>query len=26
MLIEMWSPVFKKDGQTREPIQFHPGL
>lgn len=26
MLIEMWSPVFKKNGRTREPIQFHPGL
>ncbi|WP_069986209.1 DUF2326 domain-containing protein [Streptococcus agalactiae] len=26
MLIEMWSPVFKKNGQTRERIQFHPGL
>lgn len=26
MLIEMWSPVFKKNGKTREPIQFHPGL
>ena len=22
----MWSPVFKKNGKTREPIQFHPGL
>lgn len=22
----MWSPVFKKNGRTREPIQFHPGL
>lgn len=26
MLIEMWSPVFKKNGQTREPVRFHPGL
>lgn len=26
MLIEMWSPVFKKNGRTREPIQLHPGL
>ncbi|HEP1410528.1 TPA: ATPase [Streptococcus pyogenes] len=26
MLIEMWSPVFKKHGEIREPIQFHPGL
>lgn len=26
MLIEMWSPVFKKDEQTREPIRFHLGL
>ncbi|HEP1784465.1 TPA: DUF2326 domain-containing protein [Streptococcus suis] len=26
MLIEMWSPVFKKNGQTRKPVRFHPGL
>lgn len=26
MLIEMWSPTFKKDGQTREKIHFHPEL
>lgn len=26
MLIEMWSPVFKKNGKIREPIQFHSGL
>ncbi|MCW6681287.1 DUF2326 domain-containing protein [Aerococcaceae bacterium NML160702] len=26
MLIEMWSPAFKKNGQIREPIKFHLGL
>ncbi|VGS47033.1 chromosome segregation ATPase [Streptococcus pyogenes] len=26
MLIEMWSPVFKKHGEIREPICFHHGL
>ena len=26
MLIEMWSPVFKKHGEIREPIRFHHGL
>ncbi|MCD0151829.1 ATPase, partial [Streptococcus agalactiae] len=26
MLIEMWSPAFKKEGEIREPIKFHLGL
>lgn len=26
MLIEMWSPAFKKEGKIREPIKFHLGL
>lgn len=26
MLIEMWSPVFKRHGEIREQIQFHPRL